>query len=305
MKPSDDIFTLSDAAVAVESRSAPSRLVDFYELTKPRMNFLVVITTMVGFWMAQPTGEMRWMLLLHAMLGTALCAACAAVLNQVMERDYDALMPRTHDRPIPTGRIGVAEATLLGASLGIIGVAYLAILVNPLTALLGFATIALYLLVYTPLKRRSTLNTVVGAVPGAIPPLMGFAAADGALSVQGVSLFAILFLWQMPHFLAIAILYRDDYRKGGFLMLPCVSDNATYRQMVLYSAALLPTSLLPSILGLAGAAYFTTSVLLGLAFMSFAVSCAVSRDRVDARKMFFASIVYLPLLLAAMMIDRV
>jgi protoheme IX farnesyltransferase len=301
MKSTTQILASSNAAV---EGNTPSRLVDFYELTKPRMNFLVVITTMVGFWMASSSGEVRWVLLLHAMLGTMLCAACAAVLNQVIERDFDALMPRTQDRPLPTGRISVAEAVLLGCALGFTGVAYLLVFVNSLTAILGFLTIGLYLVVYTPAKRRTTLNTVIGAIPGAIPPLMGFTAADGAVSLPALSVFAILFLWQMPHFLAIALLYRDDYRRGGFLMLPCVDEEATYRQMVLYAAALLPASLLPSIFGIAGAAYFTAAVLLGLAFLSFSISCAVSRERVDARKLFFASIIYLPLLLAAMMIDR-
>jgi protoheme IX farnesyltransferase len=183
------------------------------------------------------------------------------------------------------------------------------IVVNALTALLGFATIAIYLLIYTPAKRVTTLNTVVGAVPGAIPPVMGFTAADGALSLGAISLFLILFFWQMPHFLAIAVLYRDDYRAGGFKMLPCVEEHArlpvTGRQMILYAVALVPVTLLPVRFGVAGTAYFTVAILVGMAFLSFTISCATSGcSRLDARKLFFASIIYLPLLLAAMMLDK-
>jgi protoheme IX farnesyltransferase len=272
------------------------------------MNLLVLITTMVGFLLAERAGAPDWGLMAHVLIGTALCAASAAVINQRMEIKYDALMSRTRNRPLPAGRITPAEATFLGVACGVVGAAYLAILVNELTALLGLITIAWYLALYTPAKRWTTLNTVMGAVPGAIPPLMGFTAAQGALSSAALALFGILFLWQMPHFLAIAILYRDDYRVGGFRMLPCVEDDAmpvTGRMIVLYAAALVPASLMPVTLGVVGAAYFTAAVLLGLAFLSFAVSCAASGGtRADARKLFVASIVYLPLLLAAMLLDK-
>ena len=286
--------------------AAPSRVVDFYELTKPRMNFLVVITTMVGFCVAS-RGPIEWLLLVHTLLGTAMTAAAASVLNQFIERDYDALMPRTKNRPLPAGRIAPREALLMGVSVGVTGVAYLALLVNPLTALVGFATLASYVFVYTPLKRRTSLNTVVGAVPGALPPVMGCTAALGALSPEALVLFAILFFWQMPHFLAIAILYRDDYALAGFKMLPVVDEdlNFTSRQIVLYATALVPVSLMPSLIGMAGAAYFACAVLMGLAFLSFGVSCATSRTRADARKLFVASIIYLPLLLAVLMVDKV
>src|SRR5688500_5537992 len=285
---------------------APSRLHDFYELTKPRMNFLVVITTMVGFYVGSGA-SVDWMLLVHTLVGTAMTAASASVLNQLIERRFDALMPRTRNRPLPAGRVAPAEAASFAAALGVCGVAYLLLLVNGLTALLGLLTLASYVLVYTPLKRRTSLNTVVGAVPGAIPPVMGFTAAQGALSAEALAVFGILFFWQMPHFLAIAILYRDDYARGGFKMLPVVDEvlTCTGRQIVLYATALIPVSLVPALLGTAGAGYFTCAVLLGLAFLSFGVSCATSRgERTDARKLFFASIVYLPLLLAALMIDK-
>jgi protoheme IX farnesyltransferase len=303
MKPAADITTLSPREVAAE---APSRLADFYELTKPRMNFLVVITTMVGFYMASP-GQIDWLRLLHTILGTVMCAASAAVLNQLIEKDHDAKMPRTKNRPLPTGRILPREAAVYGLTFGFFGVVYLALAVNMLTSLLGLATMLIYLLAYTPLKRITSLNTIVGAVPGAIPPLMGFTAVNNALSAEAIAVFGILFFWQLPHFLAIAILYRRDYEAGGFKMLPCVDheQRLTNLMILLYTVALLPVSLLPTMLGMSGIAYFTAAVLLGLAFFSFGITCATTRQRVDARKLFFASIIYLPLLLAAMMLDKI
>src|SRR5687767_9089570 len=229
----DDVLDVASAPAATSSIAAvPSRLVDFYELTKPRMNSLVVITTMVGFYVAS-RGPIDWLLLLHALLGTAMTAASASVLNQLIERNLDALMPRTRNRPLPAGRIAPREALVMGIALGVTGIAYLALLVNPLTALLGFATLASYVFVYTPLKRRTSLNTVIGAVPGALPPVMGCTAALGALSAEAMALFSILFFWQMPHFLAIAILYRNDYALAGFKMLPVLDEdlNFTSRQI--------------------------------------------------------------------------
>ena len=311
MKPAADIVDLAPPVTATTTASSakvPSRAADFYELTKPRMNFLVVITTMVGFLLGTPRGLADWILLLNTIIGTALCAASASVLNQLMERRYDALMPRTRNRPLPAGRIAPSEALWFGSSLALAGIVVLASMVNVLTAVLGAVTIAWYLGLYTPAKRITSLNTVIGAVPGAIPPMMGFTAAQGTLSPAALALFGILFFWQMPHFLAIAILYRNDYRLGGFKMLPCVETDEhmplTGRMMVLYAIALVPVSLMPVMLNLAGPAYFTVAVLLGLAFLSFAVSCAVTGTRADARKLFFASIIYLPLLLAAMMLDK-
>jgi protoheme IX farnesyltransferase len=301
----EHVLDVAPASAPAAAVAAPSRLADFYELTKPRMNFLVVITTMVGFYVAS-RGRVDWVLLAHTLLGTAITAAAASVLNQLIERDFDALMPRTRNRPLPAGRIAPREARAAGVVLGVGGIAYLALLVNPLTAVLGFVTLASYVFVYTPLKRRTSLNTVVGAVPGALPTVMGCTAALGTLSPQAVALFGILFFWQMPHFLAIAILYRSDYALGGFKMLPVVDGdlNFTSRQIVLYAAALIPVSLVPALIGMAGALYFACAVLMGLAFLSFGVSCATTRARADARKLFFASIIYLPLLLAVLMVDK-
>lgn len=296
----------TSAGIAPDSDAAPSRCVDFYELTKPRMNFLVLVTTLVGFYMAGGHRELNWLLLLPTLIGTALCAAGASVLNQYIERDFDKLMPRTRNRPVPAGRIEPREALTTGILCSIAGVVTLLLCVNALTAALGALTIALYVLVYTPLKRVTSLNTVIGAIPGAIPPLMGFTAVENALSPGALAVFAILFFWQMPHFLAIAILYRRDYAMGGFKMLPVVDEEGsiTARQMVLYAIALVPVSLLPVTAGIAGAAYFAVAMMLGLAFLSFSVSCAASRSRLDARKLFFASIIYLPALLGVMMLDR-
>jgi protoheme IX farnesyltransferase len=291
---------------AFPAAAAPSRMRDFYELTKPRMNFLVVITTMVGCYMAC-IGSMKWLLLVNTLLGTALTAASSAVLNQFVERGYDALMRRTQDRPIPAGRISLLESLLFGASLGIAGLLYLAVFVNLLTAFLGAITLLVYLFLYTPMKRWSTLCTVIGAIPGAIPPVMGFTAFQNALSPAAIAVFGILFIWQMPHFLAIAILYKEDYARGGFRMLPVVDDElyVTARQIVVYSLALIPATLLPAALHIAGVAYFTAAILLGLAFVSFAISTATTRTRTDARKLFFASFIYLPLLLGVMVLDKI
>ena len=295
-----------EALEVEEGATVASRFNDFYELTKPRMNLLVVLTTAVGFYMASP-GTIDWWLLLHTALGTALTAAGAAVLNQLVERDFDKLMPRTRNRPLPAGRVTPLEALAYGVLLGVSGVAYLSILVNPLTALLGAVTLLSYLFIYTPMKRWTTLNTVVGAVPGAIPPMMGVTAVTGVLSMQAIALFGVLFFWQMPHFLAIAILYRQDYAAGGFKMLPVVDEDlsCTGHQIVLYALALIPTSLMPVMLRMAGVSYFASAMLLGLAFLGYGISCAVNKTRVDARKLFFASIIYLPLLLLVMMIDRI
>lgn len=308
MNTAADISNLQHAARG--RARAPSRLADYLELTKPRMNFLVVITTMVGYYMAarglSSHRTSDWLRLFHTLLGTAATAASAAALNHLLERRFDAMMRRTANRPLPAGRVSPTEALTLGVATGVFGVAYLAILVNPLTAILGGATLLAYVLIYTPLKRYTTLNTVIGAFPGAIPTVMGWTAYHNALSPEALVLFGILFLWQMPHFLAIAILYKDDYARGGFKMLPVLDEDLTItgRQIILYTLALLPVTLLPTAMGMAGIAYFAAALLLGLAFLSFGASAAATRTRTDARKLFFSSIIYLPVLFAAMMIDK-
>lgn len=301
-------FAPTAAPAPTAARATPSRTADFYELTKPRMNFLVVITTLVGFYMARRGDTAGWLLMVHTVLGTTLTAAAASVLNQWMERRYDALMPRTRNRPLPAGRLNPGEALAFGLGLGVVGVAYLAVAVNPLTAGLGLLTVLLYLLIYTPMKRVSSLNTVIGAIPGAIPPVMGFTAVENSIPPAAWMLFGVLFLWQMPHFLAIAVMYRDDYARGGYRMLPVVDPTlgSTCRMAILYTLALIPVSLLAvAPLRVSGVWYMAAAVLLGGYFLATGVRLMQSRSRGDARKMFFASVIYLPLLLAAMMIDKV
>ena len=300
-------LAVAAAAPLPGAADARGRWADFYELTKPRMNFLVLVTTMVGFYMAARGAFADWALLVHTLVGTALAAAGASVLNQYVERGHDALMRRTSNRPLPAGRVSPLEALVLGVALSAGGVLYLAALVNALTATLGVVTIATYVFLYTPMKRWTTLCTVVGAVPGAIPPMMGWSAATDALPAEAWALFGILFFWQMPHFLAIAILYRDDYAAGGFKMLPVVDEGlvATGRQMLLYGLALIPVSLMPVGLRMAGGVYFIAAMALGLTFLGFGAACALRKGRADARRMFFVSIIYLPLLLAALMLDKV
>jgi protoheme IX farnesyltransferase len=304
MNSATDICDLSAATPVVATPESTWR--DFYELLKPRMNLLILGTTTVGFSIAARTTA-DWTRLPNTLVGTALCAASAAILNQYLEREYDGLMRRTADRPLPTGRIAPAHALLYGVAAGMLGGLYLLVFVNWLTAMLGSATLLSYVLVYTPLKRLTTLNTIVGAVPGAVPPMMGWTAVTGSLAAPAWALFGVLFVWQIPHFLAIATLYRDDYRLGGFKMLP-VNDPtlaATSKQILLYSAAMLPVSLLPAMVGVAGEIYTVAAVLLGVGFFAFCVSCATRRTRAEARKLFFASIIYLPVLLAVLMLDRI
>lgn len=300
----------SDISLAIEAPSPATtfraRLVDFYELTKPRMNFLVVVTTMVGFYMAADV--IPWALLLHTLIGTTLTAASASVFNQLLERDYDALMSRTRNRALPAGRVTPTEAVLWALLLGILGVLWLTFFVNVLTAALGLFTLLSYVLLYTPMKRTTSLCTIVGAVPGAIPPVMGWTAYHNALSPEALVLFTILFIWQMPHFLAIAAMYKNEYGQAGFKMLPVIDDaelSMTTRQVVVYLLALIPPALAPAWFNMAGAVYFVAALVLTLWFTYYGIQLARTRSRTEARKLFFASIIYLPVLLAFLMIDRV
>ena len=257
-------------AVVRTAVSPATRLGDFVALTKPRMNFLVVVTTGVGYFMAA-RGSSEWARLLNTLVGTALTASGASVLNQYAERDFDLRMVRTQDRPLPAGRVMPIEALIWGLLLATLGIFELLLFVNPLTAALAAFTLASYVFIYTPLKRVSTLCTIVGAVPGAVPIVMGWSAARGSLSPEALALFGIMFLWQMPHFLAIAILYRDDYAAGGFKMLPVVDTTlrTTAGQIVLYAAALIPVSLLPTLLHSAGVVYLAAAISLGSIFAAF------------------------------------
>ncbi len=317
MKPSPDISQFRDATVVAPALPARAGLArhlselsrktaDYVEMAKPRLNFLVLVTTAVGYYMAAMP-DTPWMLLVHTLVGTGLTAASASILNQLIERQHDLCMKRTRTRPIPSGRVAPVEAFVLGLVTGLAGVIYLAAVINPLTALLGLFTWLTYLLIYTPLKRRSTLNTIVGAIPGATPPVMGWTAVTGSLAPEAACLFGILFLWQMPHFLAIATMYREEYGAAGYRMLPVHDPDlkATSRQILLYGLALIPVSLISSMLHLTGWTYAVAALLLGLAFWLLGMRAAVRRDRGSARVLFFASIIYLPVLLAAMTLGKV
>lgn len=278
---------------------------DYLILTKVRITALVLVTTAAGFMLASGP-RLSLALLAWTLLGTGLAASGAAALNQYVEREVDAKMRRTASRPIPAGRMTPARGLSVGVGLSAIGVGLLAGLVNGLTALLALATVLLYVGVYTPLKRMTPLNTMIGAIPGAIPPVMGWTAVTGALGLPAGVLFAILFLWQLPHFLAIAWIFRDDYRLGGFPMLPVVDPEgeATGRQVALYCAALVPVSLIPTFLGLAGPVYFFGALILGLGFLASGLMMAMHRGGKEARRVLLASVTYLPLLLALLAVDR-
>ena len=278
---------------------------DWLELTKPRITMMVVFTALVGFVAASAASPWSG-LLTAALVGTGLVAGGASVLNMVMERDTDALMQRTRTRPIPAGRIRPADARWFGALLTLGGLALLLSLCGALAALVAFSTWASYLFLYTPLKRRTHLSTLVGAVPGALPPVIGWAAASGRLEPGAFILFAIVFLWQIPHFLAIAWLYRDDYERGGFPMLPVIDreGRVTGRQAVLHSVALLVVSLAPVAAGLGGAVYLAGALILGVALTLAALRLARARNVVAARSLFLASVLYLPALTSLLLLAK-
>ena len=289
---------------AVALPAARTRTLDFIALAKPRLNLLVVVSALAGYAMGR--GDMSGVALLCTVAGTGLVAGGASAFNQVLERRRDGLMRRTRLRPMPDGRLPVRDALLYASGLSAAGLFTLAIGVNLLSAAMALATLVIYAAVYTPLKPRTSFATVVGAIPGALPPVIGWAAATGDLSVGAWVLFGIVFLWQLPHFLAIAWIYREDYARAGFPMLPVIEPDgrSTGRQAVIYAAALLPLSLAPTLVGMAGTAYFAGALALTLMFLGLSVGFARTRAVADARKLFFGSIVYLPLLWVLMIADR-
>lgn len=302
----EEIVKLPVIAQPVAEKISPrERMAAFAELTKPRITFLIVLTAAAGFALASK-GAINYGALASAMVGIALLSSGIATLNQYLERDLDGLMRRTASRPLPSGKLMPWEALAFGAALTILAEFYLAVLVNPLTALLGLTVIAGYLFGYTPLKTRTSLSTLVGAFPGAAPPLIGWTAASGELSLEAWVLFAILFLWQFPHFLAIAWMYREDYARAGILMLPVVEPNGriTGQQIIVYTLMLLPVSLLPFALGLSGSVYLFGALLLGLLFLYSSIRAALSQSRHEARRLLLASVLYLPLLFALMVVNR-
>ena len=278
---------------------------DYLELTKPRLSSLVLLTTAVGYWLGR-RGSPSSMEGVAALLGTAGVVAGANALNEWMECPADALMHRTQRRPLPAGRLSAHQAWRCGAGLIAIGLLVLTVAVNGLSALLAAIAAATYLFIYTPLKRRSSLCTLVGAIPGALPPMIGWAAARHALGAEAWILFAMLYLWQLPHFLAIATLYRDDYARAGFRMLPVIEPDGsiTARQTVLAGLALVPVTLSPPLIGLGGPRYFYSALVLGLLLLGLIGRAALTRSRPAAQQLFLASVLYLPALLGVLAYDR-
>jgi len=291
---------------------------DYIELTKPRITWLILMSTGIGYFFGLPLGPPRpgnwWQFLLsipllslfHTIVGTALIASGTAALNQWYEREADRKMRRTAARPLPAGKMSAPRALAFGVALSIAGFAELWLGVNLLAGLIGAFTLASYLFVYTPLKQRTWWSTTVGAIPGAMPPVIGYAAAAGSLPRESWVLFAILFLWQFPHFYSIAWMYKDDYARAGIRMLPVVEPDgrSTARQIVLYGLALIPVSLIPSALGMSGRIYLAGALVLGLWFLYSGVRVALERSLARARSVLIASVLYLPLIYGLMLIDR-
>jgi protoheme IX farnesyltransferase len=277
----------------------------FAELVKARLTTLVLLTTLVGFYLGW-RGAMNFALMINTLAATALVASGASALNQLLERDYDAKMRRTQSRPLPSGRLQPTTVAIFGGACSVAGLVYLALAVNLLTSVIGAVTLVSYLFIYTPLKRLTWLNTAIGAIPGAMPPLMGWTAARGELSGEGWALFAILFFWQLPHFFAIAWMYRDEYAKAGFKMLPGIDPDGTRtaHQAVSNTLALLAVSLCPFVFKMAGTTYLVGAIILGAGFLFCAIQFSRQLTLTRAKQLFFASIIYLPLLLALMVWDK-
>jgi len=295
----------SGGVLAQEQSRRWARIGDMLELTKPRLTLLSVLTTLAGYYVAT-TGELDVMRLVHTLIGTFLVGGGCGALNMYAEREFDLQMRRTANRPIPSGRISPTEALVFGISISLAGLLYLTLAVNLAAGLVAAATFVSYVFWYTPMKRRTTLNTVIGGIPGALPPVIGWVAVRGHFGPEAWILFAVLFFWQMPHFLALAWMYRKDYERAGYKMLPVVDPTcaSTSRQILLYTTALLPVSLIPTLFGIAGAAYFIGALVLGVAFVFFAVRLAVHRQNLNAKWVFHYSLIYLPLLLLIMALDR-
>jgi len=281
------------------------RLLDFVELAKPRVVVMVLITTAVGFYLGSGATTDA-LLLVPTLIGTALAAAGTLALNQFLERDVDALMERTRRRPLPDGRVFPVEAALFGIVVAAAGIGYLWVAVNALSAAVTAATTLTYLFLYTPLKRYTPFCSIIGAVPGALPPVAGWTAARDSLGIEAGILFSIMFLWQLPHSLAIARLYRDDYARGGIRLLPVVEPDArsTGRQIVINCVALLAVGLLPTAVGLAGPVYFAVAFVFGVIFLGYGIAFARARTAPAARQLLLASLVYLPALLIVMALDK-
>lgn len=286
-------------------RTLKAKLADYWMLTKPEVNLLVVISTLAGFYLGS-NGPLRLTLLLNTLLGTFLVASGTATLNEYLERGHDARMRRTANRPLPAGRLHASEALIFGLLLSVGGGIYLALTANALASFLALVTLVSYLAIYTPLKRKTPLCTVVGAFPGAMPPLIGWAAARGSLSFEAWILYLILFLWQFPHFTAIAWMYRNDYTRAGYLMLPPADREGRFMatQVAGFALLLIPVSILPAMLGHAGLVYLFGAFVLGLGFLYYGARLAIAKTNPLARRVLLASVVYLPLVYALLMVNK-
>jgi heme o synthase len=279
---------------------------DFLALTKPRLNFLVLLTTAAAYRLGVDGGSSP-LALVHTLVGTGLVAGGASALNQVWERESDKLMRRTRGRPLPDSRMDPSHARLFGWTLSLLGLTQLAVFVNVLTATVALATLASYVWFYTPLKFLTSLSTIAGALPGALPAMIGWTAATNSVSREGWILFGIVFMWQMPHFLAIAWMYRDEYARAGIPLLPVIEPDgrSTGRQAVLYTAGLVPLTLLPTLVGLASPYYLAGAVVLGAILMVLSLEFAFTRSTDAARRLFLGSILYLPILWGLLVWDHV
>jgi protoheme IX farnesyltransferase len=284
----------------------PSRASAYLALTKPDVSFLVVLTTLAGFYLGS-RGTLDVLRMAQTVFGTTLVAAGTSALNHYIERASDAHMRRTASRPLPTGQLRPRDAAIFGCVLVVIGTTYLALVAGPLASSLGLLTSVSYLALYTPLKKRTTLATAVGAIPGAMPPLIGWVAARGSLSKEAWLLFAIMVLWQFPHFMAIAWMYREDYARAGIKMLPVIDPKGTrtFRQIIGCAIVLLPVSLFMTLLGLTGILYFFGAVVLGFALIQLCLWASASRTNVRAKWLMHATVLHLPLLLGLMMFDKI
>jgi len=297
---------IDSPALPIAAVQTGRRAADFLALCKPRVVAMVLVTTAVGYYLAGTSAPLDYVRLLCTLIGTALAAGGTLALNEYVERDRDALMHRTRDRPLPAGRLAPLDALAFGALLTASGIVYLALAVDFLPALITAFTTVSYLFAYTPLKSRTPLCSIVGAVPGALPPLTGWAAARGSLGIEAWVLFAIMFLWQIPHSLAIASLYREDYARAGIRLLPVVEPDgsSTGRHILSNSLALLMVALMPTMIGLAGAVYFCVALVLGVGLVVVAARLARTPSHEHARRLLFASLIYLPVLLLAMAADK-
>lgn len=284
---------------------AKEKLGAFFELTKPRIAFMLVLTAAAGFYIGSDNG-FNWILFINTIIGITLLAFGVATLNQVIERNLDGLMERTEKRPLPSGRLSTMEALVFGSLLCVTSEIYIAFLVNSLTAILGLVVIVGYVFLYTPLKTKTSASTAIGALPGALPPLMGFTAAANEITLGAWAMFAILFLWQFPHFLAIAWMYREEYKKAGILMLPVLEEDGkiTASQIVLFTVLLIPVSFAPFFLGIAGFIYLIGSVLLGGWFLFASIQAARSKSIPQARKLMLVSVLYLPIIFALLVFNH-